>query len=179
MCNKIYNVVDYIQKHSTLTLFHIYCPVVVTTHDGIEIMTIDKDDVASSKYYKSNFKYNRNRINYTLPSINFTNFIEKNIRTTDFNVMKFDVEGEEYSIIPDLIHRNLLMKFDILYSEFHLKELNNPIQEKSNVVFNQYINYTKYYNIETYEERKISQQQKVHYSDLYNELLLCRNGLYN
>lgn len=153
LCNKIYSVVEYIKRKTKLINFNVYCPVIVSTYDGTDIFTIDNNDVASSKYYNTNTKYNTNRKNFTLPVINITRFLSENIQFNDFNVMKFDV----------------------LYSEFHNMYLNNPVSKKASNIFKNFLNYTKENGIETYEELKVTKQQRENHMSIYNDLRLCRN----
>lgn len=64
LCSIIYSVVEYIKRKTKLINFNVYCPVIVSTYD-----------VASSKYYNTNIKYNTNRKNFTLPVININRFL--------------------------------------------------------------------------------------------------------
>lgn len=93
--------------------------------------------------------------------------------------MKFDVEGEEHFIIPDLIKNRQLNKFDILYSEFHINNVNNPAKEKGLYNYLSFINYTNNLNIETYEESKISKNQMKHYSYLLKDLISCKPNIFS
>lgn len=174
LCDKISKTVDFIKQHTELVNFKIFCPVIVSTYEGVEKMTIDVNDYASSKYYESNYNSNRNRKVVMVKVLNFTNFLSENIPPYDFNVMKFDVEGEEDYIIPELMKTNLLSKFDVLYSEFHLGDTNNPLKERAKYFFEDFLRYTNENGIETYEEEKISEEQKKHYTDIYKDLLSCK-----
>lgn len=179
LCEKIYKTVEYVKINTQLTNFKIYCPVIVSVYEGVEKMTIDSDDYASSKYYESNKKVNRYRRVYNVKVINITKFLNENIPQYDFNVMKFDVEGEEYFIIPKLIENNLLSKFDVLYSEFHTGNVNNPLHTKAIDIFEDYKNYAKKNNIETYEETNITESDLLKYNKIYEDLIICKNNYYN
>lgn len=180
LCDKIKRTVEFIKHNTELSNFKIFCPYIVSTHEGVEKMTIDNgNDYSSSKYYESNRNFNRYRKISMVAALNFTKFLNENIDENDFNVMKFDVEGEEYFIIPELIKTNLLSKFDVLYSEFHLGDINNPLNKKANDIFYVFQNYTAKMHIETYEEEKITEDQLLNYNKIYDDLVSCRNGIYN
>lgn len=93
--------------------------------------------------------------------------------------MKFDVEGEEHYIIPNLIKNNLLSKFDVIYSEFHTGDINNPLKSFAKNTFAEFINYSEVNGIETYEEEKISEKQLNNYNCIYEDLVLCKGNKYN
>lgn len=178
LCQKIYEVVKYIKKVTKLVSFQVYCPIIVSTYDGTDVMTIANDDVYSSKYYSSNNYKRIKRKNYTLPVLNFTRFVLENIPLNNFNVMKFDIEGEEHYVIPDLIEKNLLNNFDILYSEFHKGIVNNPLKEKAYSIFSSFLNYCNYYKIDSFEERNISKFQLNHYLDIIRNLHMCKRNTF-
>lgn len=54
-----------------------------------------------------------------VPCVDFVSFFEKIARNYDKIILKVDVEGAEYIILPELIKKNLLKRVEKLYVEFH------------------------------------------------------------
>lgn len=86
LCNIIEKTVEFVKQNTKLVEFKIFCPVIVSTYEGV--------------VNESNRNFNKNRRVVNVPVINITKFLSENIPQYDFNVMKFDVEGEEHYIFP-------------------------------------------------------------------------------
>lgn len=62
LCNIIEKTVEFVKQNTKLVEFKIFCPVIVSTYEGVEKMTIDGNDYESSKFYESNRDFNKNRV---------------------------------------------------------------------------------------------------------------------
>jgi len=55
----------------------------------------------------------------TIKSINFSRFLQDNINVGDFVVVKMDIEGAEFDVLPSIIEDNSYKLIDHFYCEFH------------------------------------------------------------
>lgn len=102
----------------------------VSTYDGeIEFYIHESDDYACTTYAPKGTMKNcgspkRGKVSKTVNKvINLSNFIIDNFSETDFIILKLDVEGEEYNIIPHLIESGAIDYIDELFIEWHSRWL--------------------------------------------------------
>tara|TARA_B100000497_G_scaffold36459_1_gene42704 strand:+ start:2820 stop:3407 length:588 start_codon:yes stop_codon:yes gene_type:complete len=63
-------------------------------------------------------------------SIDIAKFITDNFSKNDYIIMKMDIEGAEYEILPHLLNTNVLQDYvNKLYGEWHLGKLKNLKKE--------------------------------------------------
>jgi len=66
----------------------------------------------------------------TVSSIDIAKFITDNFSKNDYIIMKMDIEGAEYEILPHLLNTNVLQDYvNELYGEWHLGKLKNLKKE--------------------------------------------------
>ena len=64
---------------------------------------------------------------HKIQSIKLSDFIKENFSKDDFIILKLDVEGEEYRIVPDMIESGAFQYVNELWIEWHSKWINeNP-----------------------------------------------------
>lgn len=68
----------------------------------------------------------KENISIKVPAIDFSNWTKKNISQDNFNILKFDIEGAEYTLLRHLIEQNTLDYFDKFFGEFHFDKISNP-----------------------------------------------------
>lgn len=56
---------------------------------------------------------------HIVPAIDITEWMKRNIKETDYNVMVIDIEGGEYDVIDSIIEKEMLGWINELYIEFH------------------------------------------------------------
>lgn len=54
-----------------------------------------------------------------IEAINFSNFLFNNFSQDDYIIVKFDIEGAEYEIVPDLIKTGAINLINEFYIEWH------------------------------------------------------------
>jgi FkbM family methyltransferase len=64
-------------------------------------------------------KYLHGSCNAVAPAINFSKWIKSTFSPEDEIILKLDIEGAEYEVLPDLISSGALGMVDKLYIEFH------------------------------------------------------------
>lgn len=74
------------------------------------------------------------RIDYTnpirVPLVDLAKFIKKNFSQQDYIILKLDVEGSEYDILPHLLKENIFDGWvDELFGEWHVGKLSNISKE--------------------------------------------------
>lgn len=100
-------------------------PKAVTTHDGTVELRIDPvDGNGSSIVPAKNVVNNRQLENeecpaIQVPAIDLSRYIRDVSATTSYLVLKLDVEGAEYEILPRLIEDGTIDLVDELLIEFH------------------------------------------------------------
>lgn len=55
----------------------------------------------------------------TVECINFSRFIIQELINPELVIIKMDIEGEEFNVLPDLLSNKIFEKVDTLYIEFH------------------------------------------------------------
>lgn len=61
--------------------------------------------------------------------VDLSRFIFENFDKDDYIVLKLDIEGSEYDVIPHLIQTGAMKYINELYGEFHYHKLNNITKE--------------------------------------------------
>lgn len=84
-------------------------------------------------------------------SINFSKFLQENVTSDDFVVVKMDIEGAEFSVLPSIIEDQSYKLINHFYCEFHerffepkskykaLKKEYINIFKESKILFNEWI----------------------------------------
>jgi len=65
--------------------------------------------------------------------IKLSDFILKNFSKEDFIILKLDIEGEEYNVVPDLIDSRCMEMVDELWIEWHARWLNESSDRDRNL----------------------------------------------
>ena len=71
----------------------------------------------SFKYITQNKHYND--IHNKVSTIDFVDYLKRNFKKEDYVVIKMDIEGSEYAVVPDIITRNATFLIDELFLEAH------------------------------------------------------------
>lgn len=66
----------------------------------------------------------------TIPSIDFSEFVQNTFDKDDYIIVKLDVEGAEYSILQRLIDTGVILYVNELYVEFHDDKVKGFSKEK-------------------------------------------------
>ncbi|KND01639.1 FkbM family methyltransferase [Spizellomyces punctatus DAOM BR117] len=103
---------------------HIYPSTIVSTKDGFTEMSIDtwstENDFWGSSIYQWSQDGKSNKQGTTkLPSVNFSKFLIKNFHKEDYVVVKMDIEGAEYEVLPHLVETGAYKLIDVLLVEWH------------------------------------------------------------
>lgn len=69
------------------------------------------------KTYHSGFTYQEEEV--IVETINFSQFLKDNVSKDDFVVVKMDIEGAEFEVLPSLIQDESHQLIDDFYCEFH------------------------------------------------------------
>lgn len=175
LCNAIKENILFLKKVTYNCNFYINCPIIVSNRSDVLNFKITTGTLGSSVYYSKN-KTNNKIIR--IKSIDIIEYMKKYINSNDFNILKFDIEGEEYYMIPRLIQTQLLKEFDIVFSEFH-PFVNNPVgKSKSENIFLSFVNYMKCNMIPYFEEYNISKDLMKLYHYKINTLFYFRKFLF-
>jgi FkbM family methyltransferase len=65
-----------------------------------------------------------------IDSINLAEFIKEQFSRDDFIILKLDIEGAEYDVLPELIRTDVIGYIDKLYCEFHSCWMSREFIEK-------------------------------------------------
>lgn len=74
--------------------------------DGSSSLNINKTNVSKEE-------------SITIKCTDIASFLKKNITKNDYVILKMDIEGTEYELIPHLIENNIFNMIDIFFVEFH------------------------------------------------------------
>lgn len=67
--------------------------------------------------YRCGFTYQEDQV--VVDTINFSQFLFENITQDDFVVVKMDIEGAEFDVLPSIIDSGVYKLIDDFYCEFH------------------------------------------------------------
>jgi FkbM family methyltransferase len=67
----------------------------------------------------SQAEFNYKDENITVDAIDFCEFLKKTCKDEDFVVIKMDIEGSEFYVLPQIIEQNLFSLIDNMSVEFH------------------------------------------------------------
>jgi FkbM family methyltransferase len=103
---------------------NIYPSTVVYTHDTLVPFFLDKVNHDHDYWGSSILSHHPDvlrgdKIPVNLTGIDAANFLLKNFLPSDFVVVKMDIEGAEYSIIPHIASMKAHLVIDYFYVEFH------------------------------------------------------------
>jgi len=102
----------------------------VSDHNGIEDFYITpRNTMGSSLYPNTKKQYNKKR-KIKVECVDLSEWIRDNINKDDFIVLKLNVEGEEYKIIPRLIETNIIEHINVLFVEFHSLKIRPTLKTK-------------------------------------------------
>jgi len=68
----------------------------------------------------------------SIPGIDFNAWIIKNFNSNDYIILKLDIEGGEYDVLPHMILNGSMGYIDKLYIEWHHNKLTNVTEETHN-----------------------------------------------
>lgn len=110
------NYIAMVRKYPMVT----YVEGVAWLHDGK--VTFYPDQVSKSQIGSSltlKHSHARRNRNITVQSTNFQRLFESAVGTDDFVVMKMDIEGAEYDLLPRLLVTGVACRINVLAVEFH------------------------------------------------------------
>jgi len=110
------------------------------TNQGSNILN---DPPKTDKVYGGNFSYER--MERSVRSVDFSDFINKNSEDNDFVLVKMDIEGSEFQVIDGLINSGSFKKINEIYVEFHERFFEN--EEYYRVKKNNFAQMFAYYGI--------------------------------
>lgn len=106
----------------------------VYVKDGYQLMNCVTDDLENTSQrsnlimsgHQSDFLHKgAAKINMVeVRTIDFSNFIKDNVSEGDFVIVKMDIEGSEFYVLPKLIEDNTYRLIDYFYCEFHERFFN-------------------------------------------------------
>lgn len=175
LCKLIDDNIDFLKKVTSNCNYFINCPIAVSNKTGFINFKTTSGTLGSSIYY--NVSEEKSTI-IKVKSIDIVEYINANINANDFNIIKFDIEGEEYFMIQNLINSNILKEFDLVFSEFH-PYINNPVGKvKSQQIFYTFKEYMEENMIPYFEEYNISKELMKIYHYKINMLYYFRKYLF-
>jgi len=96
---------------------------------------------SSRKAGKANGVYHNRRAgtenNLKVKCMDFSKWLSNNFDVNDYIVVKLDVEGAEYDILPKMINDKSIDLIDILYLEWHGSRVNDIKNKKTFEIANQ------------------------------------------
>lgn len=104
----------------------------VTTHDGSVDLILDPIDgngssIISAKDVVNNRSFgNDDCPTIQVPSVDLSRFLREVATTTNYLVLKLDVEGAEYEILPKMLDNGTIDLVDELLIEFHWDKCGVP-----------------------------------------------------
>jgi FkbM family methyltransferase len=95
----------------------------VTTKDGPIVFWLDvvnpQHNYWGSSLNKDNPNVNQKKEKVTVPGVDAAKFIKSIATPYDYVIVKMDVEGEEWNVIPHFVEQGIGQYIDELYVEFH------------------------------------------------------------
>ena len=108
----------------------------VWIRDGKENFYISKEPLKAGgtliKKKKSGKVDKRNPI--TVETIDFSKWVLKNLSKDDFIILKMDIEGAEYQVIPKMIKDGSFNFINLLWIEWHWPKINYSKEEHDKLV---------------------------------------------
>lgn len=117
------------------------------TNQGSNIL---KNPPNRDKVYGGVFNYDNSK-EFTVNTINFSEFLKKVANKEDFVLVKMDIEGSEFDVLDSLIESDDFKLIDEIYVEFHerffddtnfyvnKKNTYKKIFEENNIIFKEWI----------------------------------------
>jgi FkbM family methyltransferase len=117
------------------------------TNQGSNIL---KNPPSRDKVYGGIFNYDNSK-EFTVNTINFSEFLKKVTNEEDFVLIKMDIEGSEFDVLDSLIESGDFKLIDEIYVEFHerffddtifyinKKNTYKKIFEENNIIFKEWI----------------------------------------
>ena len=120
---KLIKFFDKYQNTNNITFHH----KVVWVEDGDVDFYLGKYDGSSVCKHKKTGNLSKTPIK--LPSIDLNNFIKTNFSINDYIILKIDIEGGEYDLIPHLLDNNTFKYINELYIEFHNRKVGKSVED--------------------------------------------------
>ena len=102
-------------------------------------------DLIIKAYTNSNVNYNKP---VKIKSLDFSKWLKKNIKKTDYVVVKMNIEGSEYLVLEKLIKEKTIKLISQLYLYFHSSKFKNSLALKEKE--KELIDKLKKYDLELY-----------------------------
>ena len=122
----------------------------ITFHNKAAWIEDGKQDFYIGHAASSSLIYGKTRGNLdfdnpiTVDSVDFSKWLIDNFSKDDYIIMKMDIEGAEYQVLPKMIEDGSIDYVDVVYAEFHgmkvfktredTKKIRTAIREKGNPV---------------------------------------------
>jgi len=96
---------------------HAYGSTAAYMCQGTTSFSIDPD--SANNHWGSSMKTNHGSTQVTVPTVNVNQLIAENVRPDDWVILKVDIEGAEYDVMPCLSHMPKANLLDIVFLEEH------------------------------------------------------------
>ena len=111
-----------------------FCEAALSTVDGhIDFYIGDSHYASTTRLDKRSDGIHKDK-KVSAESIDLNNFIVSNFNKTDYIILKLDVEGGEYDILPHMIRNGSIKYIDELYIEWHHNKLNDYTEDQHNAL---------------------------------------------
>ena len=112
-------------KKATIVPFAIYNKEdTLDFYIGADVSSTLRSDKISGNVKKTNF--------VKVKTVDLSKYIFDNFQKEDYIILKLDIEGTEYDVLPHLIRTGAIHYIDELYGEYHHHKLNNVTEEEHN-----------------------------------------------
>lgn len=113
----------YFEKYNDVKNIHFH-PYAVWVENGTVNFYIGKHDGSSIK--KNKRTGNLSKVPINVKSIDLSDWIKTNFSKNDYIILKMDIEGSEYDVIPHLLENEVFEYINKFYIEFHNNKVNIP-----------------------------------------------------
>jgi len=96
---------------------HAYGSTAAYMCQGTTSFSIDPD--ATNNHWGSSMKTNHGSTQVTVPTVNVAQLIAENVKKGDWVILKVDIEGAEYDVMPCLAQSSKATLLDIIFLEEH------------------------------------------------------------
>ena len=113
------------KKHYT-NLKTTLIPFAVHNYSGVCNFYIQTSEVSAGSSVEKRKKNLSKWYQIETKCIRLSDFIKNNFETTDYIILKLDIEGLEYDVLEDLFNTDTILLINELYIEFHYENLKIP-----------------------------------------------------
>jgi FkbM family methyltransferase len=88
----------------------------IWTNDGTLDFHMENDISGANSIYD---RFKENATTLTVPSIDFSQWVQKTVKPEDYVILSLDIEGAEYDVMDKMLKDGTFKYIDRLYVEFH------------------------------------------------------------